>query len=54
VLKNSIKTFCVLTLTSLYGFKQQENKADGVVKSPIYCVAAIFQKLGILLVLPPS
>jgi hypothetical protein len=25
---------------------------DGVVESPIYCVAAGFQKLGILLVLP--
>jgi len=28
VLKNSIKTFCVLTSTFLYDFKQQENKAD--------------------------
>ena len=25
---------------------------DGVVESPIYCVAAVFQKLGILHVLP--
>ncbi len=27
---------------------------DGVVESPIYCVTAVFQKLGILHVLPPS
>ena len=28
------------------------NKIDGVVKSPIYCVVAVFQELGILHVLP--
>ena len=27
-------------------------KIDGVVESPIYCVAEVFQKLGILHVLP--
>ncbi len=27
---------------------------NGVVESPIYCVTAVFQKLGILHVLPPS
>ncbi len=27
---------------------------DGVVKSPIYCVVAVFQALGILYVLPRS
>ena len=30
------------------------NKFDGVLESPIYCVAAVFQTLGILQVLPLS
>ena len=32
--------------------KKRKNNIDGVVESPIYCVAAVFQKLGILHVLP--
>jgi len=34
--------------------KESFIKYDGFVESPIYCVAAVFQTLGILHVLPRS
>ena len=36
----------------IYLQEQQKIKVDGVVKSPIYCVVAIFQAFGIPYVLP--
>jgi len=36
----------------VFTVKKKDILNDGVVKSPIYCVAAVFQKLGVLHVLP--
>jgi hypothetical protein len=40
------------TISEIKAVKSTPLSFDGVVKSPIYCVAAVFQTLGILHVLP--